>query len=69
MKDYATIITALEMDTAYEAADAIRELSIAAKRYETVRRMNPMQFMDLYRANIEQGIPFDDLVDNAGVGA
>ena len=37
---------------------------IAANRYETVRKMNAKQFVELYRANIEQGMLFDDLVDN-----
>ena len=37
---------------------------IAANRYETVRKMNARQFVELYRANIEQGMLFDDLVDN-----
>jgi hypothetical protein len=41
------------------------ENAVLKTRYETVRRMNPRQFAELYRANIEQGILFDDLVDNA----
>jgi len=41
------------------------EMLVIHTRYETVRRMRPAQFAELFRANIEQNIPFDDLVDNA----
>lgn len=40
------------------------ELETVKSRYETVRRMNPRQFTNLFKTNIEQGIPFDELVDN-----
>lgn len=33
------------------------------RRYEKVRKLNPQQFAELYRRNIEEGISFDDLVD------
>lgn len=33
-------------------------------RYETLRRLNPRQFTDLYMENIRTGVPFDTLVDN-----
>ena len=43
------------------------EMLVIHTRYETVRRMRPAQFAELFRANIEQNIPFDDLVDNAAI--
>ena len=32
-------------------------------RYEAVRKLNVQQFADLYLRNIEDGVPFDQLVD------
>ena len=40
-----------------------KELEIAYRRYETVRKMNGVQFASLCRVN-QQGIPFDTLVDS-----
>lgn len=34
-----------------------------ARRYEKVRRMTAAQFAELWRRNLEEGVPFDDLVD------
>lgn len=59
-----------------EAADLIRrtigqleqraeKAEREAKRYATVRLLRPTQFAEIFRANIEQDIPFDDLIDNA----
>ena len=39
------------------------ELLVAARRYETVRKLNPRQFSELYERNITSGQSFDDLVD------
>ena len=55
----------LIIERAEQAEARVKVLEAANKRYETVRRMRPAQFAELFRANIEQSIPFDDLVDNA----
>ena len=73
MKDYSELANWLMREGAscqkhIDCANAIKELTIAAKRYETVRRMTPAQFTELFRVNVHQGINFDDLVDNAGEG-
>jgi len=47
----------------------VAELEKQAFRYEAVRRMNPRQFAELYAANIECGIPFDELVDHAATAS
>ena len=44
----------------------VSELETDGKRYRTVRRLNPKQFAELYRHNIETGTPFDMLVDELG---
>lgn len=35
------------------------------ERYEYVRRLNPVQFAELWTENIKTGVQFDTLVDNA----
>lgn len=40
-----------------------REIVTRAERYEKLRRLNVQQFAELYKRNISEGIPFDDLVD------
>ncbi len=32
-------------------------------RYESIRRLNPRQFRELWSRNISTGTPFDELVD------
>lgn len=39
-------------------------LLLQANRYEKVRKMNPVQFADLYHENIATGVYFDVLVDD-----
>ena len=34
-----------------------------AERYEKVRKLNVVQFQELFQRNIKEGIPFDQLVD------
>ncbi len=34
------------------------------ERYEKLRILNPKQFHDLYKKNLDESIPFDTLVDN-----
>jgi len=46
-----------------KAADELERLSVTSERYEAVRKLNARQFTDLYRKNIESGVPFDQLVD------
>lgn len=43
-------------------------IQTAAKRYETLRRLNPRQFADLYAKNLQTGTPFDELVDELARG-
>ena len=45
------------------------EMLLIHTRYETIRRMSPSQFAEVFRANTEQNIPFDDLIDNAAISA
>lgn len=50
------------------ARDLEREnarLLVGNARYEYVRRLNAAQFAELYRRNITEGVPFDDLIDAA----
>ena len=49
----------LEMDILPE----IRRLRTAAKRYETVRRMNPRARDVAYELNLKTGKPFDEIID------
>jgi len=39
------------------------ELQKNAARYEIIRKLNPRQFTELYRANMWDGRSFDDVVD------
>jgi len=32
-------------------------------RYEVIRKLDPRQFADLYKENLETKVPFDTLVD------
>jgi hypothetical protein len=45
------------------AVDMIDNTSKGAARYEAVRKLNTQQFADIYRKNIEMGVPFDQLID------
>ncbi len=36
-----------------------------AERYEVVRRMHAEQFARIFKRNIQENIPFDDLIDLA----
>lgn len=53
-----------QADLAYNAE--FERIQTAAKRYETLRTLNPRQFADLYAKNLETGVAFDDLVDAIG---
>jgi hypothetical protein len=46
------------------AEDELRELRLAQKRYEKIRRMSPRQFTALWLVGITSEAHFDDLVDN-----
>lgn len=39
------------------------EIRKKAELYEKLRRMNPREFTELYRNNIETGVLFDELVE------
>jgi hypothetical protein len=53
-----------EVEALREAAD---EYALGDERYEYVRRLNAAQFAELYRRNIAENVPFDDLVDAAAL--
>lgn len=55
-------LSALRTAAIADAAE-IERIQIAAKRYETLRTLNPRQFADLYAKNLETGVAFDELVD------
>lgn len=55
-----------DADVAHNAE--FERIQTAAKRYETLRKLNVGQFADLYAKNIETGTPFDDLVDGLARG-
>jgi hypothetical protein len=42
---------------------ALREMRLAAMRYEKVRKLNPAQFNAIYDENLKTSVPFDDLID------
>ena len=44
---------------------ACDEYALGDERYEYVRRLNAAQFAELYRRNIAENIPFDNLIDAA----
>ena len=46
----------------------LERIQTAAKRYETVRTLNPREFAELTAKNLETGTPFDDLVDELARG-
>jgi hypothetical protein len=41
----------------------LREMRLAAMRYEKVRRLNVQEFSDVFLENLKTGVPFDDLID------
>lgn len=41
----------------------MNELERDARRYQEVRRLKPAQFMQVWKANVESGIPFDEIID------
>jgi hypothetical protein len=41
----------------------IQRLRIGVERYETVRRLTPKEFKDIYLSNITTGKPFDQIID------
>lgn len=57
-------IATLEAENAALRAE-VEGMRVAAKRYETVRRMNVITFREVYKRNIKEGMPFDDLIDAA----
>ena len=60
-------LSALRTQAVADAAE-IERIQIAAKRYETLRTLNPRQFADLYAKNLETGVAFDELVDGLARG-
>lgn len=46
-----------------DLAECVANLKKGHDRYEKVRKMNPQQFAELCRQNIQDGKLFDDLVD------
>jgi len=46
------------------AKKELAALRIAAERYETARRMNPIQWAAAWELNIKTGKPFDEIIDN-----
>ena len=46
----------------------VKELEKSHVRYETVRKLNPVQFAKLYQLNISSGEHFDSLVDKVSSG-
>lgn len=50
-----------------KAADEIERLDKEAVRYELVRKLTAQQFAEIYKKNIESGVPFDHLVDELAI--
>ena len=48
--------------TIKEAANRLRELEIANRRYETVRTLKPRDFAKIYERNLA-GEKFDEIID------
>ena len=46
------------------AKEQLERLRLAAQRYETARRMSPVQWAAAWKTNIETGKPFDDIIDD-----
>lgn len=46
------------------AMDQLAALRRAAERYETARRMNPIQWAAAWEVNMKTGKPFDEIIDN-----
>lgn len=62
IRDAKEVIKKAELTECKHNAEFER-IQTAAKRYETLRRLNARQFADLYAKNLETGTPFDELVD------
>lgn len=53
-----------ELTAALQAAAMdIERFEPGYRRYEKLRRLNVHQFRELFKKNLESGVPFDDLVD------
>ena len=50
-----------------EAQAEIERLKVSHARYETLRKLNVVQFQALYTKSLQSPIPFDELVDMLGV--
>ena len=46
------------------AMEQLAALRRAAQRYETARRMNPIQWAAAWEVNMKTGKPFDEIIDN-----
>ena len=55
---------ATTMKSYFVAEDDLERLSKGNERYETARRMNPMQWSAAWELNITTGKPFDEIIDN-----
>jgi hypothetical protein len=65
MVDYAIKLERERLSSLHPAAeDELRDLRLAQKRYEKIRRMSPRQFTALWLVGITSEAHFDDLVDN-----
>ena len=62
-------VDAAEAQAEIDALKAeLERIQTAAKRYETLRTLNPREFADLTAKNLQTGTPFDDLVDELARG-
>jgi len=67
IRDAIAVIKKAELTECKHNAEFER-IQTAAKRYETLRTLNPRQFADLYAESIKSGVAFDELVDGLARG-
>lgn len=64
IKSLSERVLALELAAIRDGGDSdVARQRKGHERYEIVRRMNPLQFRDMWRFSITSGKPFDELVD------
>ena len=44
--------------------DLLKEDREISRRYETARRMNPRQWIDIWKLSVITGKPFDEIIDH-----
>ena len=57
---------AMSADDYFDAERLFNDAKVLTKKawlYEKLRRMNPREFAELHKRNIETGIAFDELLD------